>query len=51
VAVGERFQSGMRGCAIELVVKGAVLVQHAIENVGCDPPRRETGNFGRHCKS
>ena len=51
VAIGERFQSGMGAGAVELVVEGAVLVQHAVENVGRDPPRRETGNFGRNCKS
>jgi hypothetical protein len=37
--------------AIELVVEGAVLVQHTVENVGGDPPGREAGNFGRNCKS
>ena len=51
VAVGERFQSGMRARAVELVVKGALLVQDAIENVGRDAPRRETGHFGRYCES
>ena len=47
VAIGERLQSGMRACAVELVVEGAMLVQHAVENVGRDPPRRETGHFGQ----
>jgi hypothetical protein len=28
-----------------------VLVQHAIENVGRDPARREAGHFGRYCES
>src|ERR1700712_1671819 len=32
--------------AVELVVEGAVLMQHAIENIRCDPPRRETRHFG-----
>jgi hypothetical protein len=41
----------MRAGAVELVVKRAVLVQYAVENVGCNPPRREAGNFGRNCKS
>ncbi len=37
--------------AIELIVEGAVFVQHAVENVGGDPSRREAGHFGRNCKS
>ena len=51
VAIGQRLQSGMGAGAVELVVERAVLVQHAVENVRCDPPRRETGHFGRYCKS
>ena len=46
VAIGERLQSGMGGGAVELVVERAVLVQHAVENIRRDPPRRETGHFG-----
>jgi len=30
----------MRSSAIELVVECAVLMENAIENVRCDPPRR-----------
>jgi hypothetical protein len=41
----------MGGRAIELVVERAVLVQDAVENVGGDPPRRETRHFGGNCKS
>jgi hypothetical protein len=26
--------------AVELVIKGAMLVQHAVENIRRDPPRR-----------
>jgi hypothetical protein len=37
IAIGQRFQTGMRAGAVELVVEGAVLVQDAVENVGCDP--------------
>ncbi|MGY2931232.1 hypothetical protein ACVWZ6_000834 [Bradyrhizobium sp. GM6.1] len=46
VAVGERLQSGMGAAAVELLVKCAVLVQHAVDDVGGNPPRRETGHFG-----
>ena len=35
----------MRACAIELVVKGAMLVQDAVENVSGDAPCRKTGHF------
>jgi hypothetical protein len=45
VTIGQRLQSGMGAGAVKLVVEGAVLVQHAVENVGCDPARRETGHF------
>ena len=51
VAVGQRFQSGMGAGTVELVVEGAVFMEDAIENVGRDSPRGETGNFGRGCKS
>ena len=40
VAIGERLQSGMRAGAVELVIEGAMLVQHAVENIRRDPPRR-----------
>jgi len=33
--------------AVELVIGRAVLVQDAVDNVGSDPPRRETRHFGR----
>jgi hypothetical protein len=36
----------MRGGAIELIVKRAVLMQHAVENIGRDPARRETRHLG-----
>src|SRR3569832_2178199 len=45
VAIGKTFQCGMGGSAIELFVERAVLVQDAVENVGCDPPCRETWHF------
>ena len=51
VAIGERLQSGMRGGAIELLVERPVLVQHAVKNIRCDPPRRKTGHFGWQGKS
>ena len=51
VAIGKVLQSRMRAGAVELVVEGAVFVQYAVENVGCDPPRREAGHFGGNCKS
>jgi hypothetical protein len=37
----------MGGGAVELVVEGTMLVQHAVQYVGCDPPCRETGHFSR----
>jgi len=46
VTVGECLQSRMRSRAVELVVKCAVLVQHAVENVGGDPSCRKAGHFG-----
>jgi hypothetical protein len=51
VAIGQRFQAGMRAGAVELIIECAVLVQHAVEDVGRDAARRETGDFGRNCKS
>jgi hypothetical protein len=36
----------MRGRALELIVKGAMLLQYAVEHVRCDPPRCEAGHFG-----
>ena len=51
VAIGQRLQSGMGGGAVELFVERAVLVQHAVENIRCDPPRRETGHLGWQCES
>jgi hypothetical protein len=47
VAIGERLQGRMGGRPVELVVEGAVLVQHAVQDIGGDPPRRETGHFSR----
>ncbi len=46
VAIGQRLQPGMRGGAVELLVERPMLVQHAVKNIRCDPPRRETGHFG-----
>jgi hypothetical protein len=51
VAIRKRLQSGMRGRAVELLVERPVLVQHVVKNICCDPPRRETGHFGRQCES
>ena len=51
VAVGQRLQPGMGGGAVELVVERAALVQHAVENIRRDPPRRETGHLGGRCES
>ena len=50
VAIGQCLQAGMRAGAVELIVKGAMLVQHAVENISRDPPRRETWHFGRYCE-
>src|SRR5256885_5349002 len=46
-----RSQRRMRGRAVELFIERAMLVQHAVQNVGGDPPCRETGHFGRYCES
>ena len=45
VAVGERLQAGMGARAVELIVEGAMLVQHAVENISRDPSRGEAGHF------
>ena len=41
----------MGGGAIELLIKCAMFVQDAIEDVGCDPPRRKAGRFGWQSES
>ena len=41
----------MGGGAVELVVERAALVQYAVQNIGCDPPRREAGHLGGRCES
>jgi len=41
----------MGGGAIELVVEGAALVQHAVQNIRRDPPRGEAGHLGGGCES
>src|SRR5258708_39741538 len=46
VAIGQRFQSGMRCGTFELVVEGSLLVQYAVENVRRDSPCREAGYLG-----
>ena len=51
VTVGQRLQPGMRASAVELVVQGAVLVQHAVKNIGRNPPRGEAGHLGGGCVS
>src|SRR3954454_24475206 len=51
VAIGQRFQRRMRGRAVELFVERAMLVQDAVQNVGGNPPCRDTGHCGRYCES
>jgi hypothetical protein len=51
VTIGQRLQPGMCAGTVELIVKRALLVQHAVKDVCCDPPRREPGHFGWQCKS
>ncbi|MGY4456518.1 hypothetical protein ACVWYI_000478 [Bradyrhizobium sp. LB13.1] len=46
IAVGKRLQSGMGAAAVELLVKCAVLLQHAVDDVGSNPPRGKTRHFG-----
>jgi len=41
----------MSAAAVELVVERAVLVQHAVDDVSSNPPRRETGHFGRRSET
>ena len=41
----------MRGGAVELFVQRALLMQHAVENIRRDPPRRETRHLGWQCES
>ena len=41
----------MRARAVELIVKHAMLVQHAVQNIGRDPARGEAGDLGRRGKS
>ena len=48
IAVGELGQTRMCRRAVELLVKRTAAAQHAIENVGSDAPRGETGGFGRY---
>ena len=45
VTVGECLQAGMGAGAVELIVEGAMLVQHAVEDISRDPPRGEAGDF------
>jgi hypothetical protein len=40
VAIGKILQARMRAGAVELVIERTPLVQHAVENIGCNPPRR-----------
>jgi hypothetical protein len=40
VAIGKILQARMRAGAIELVIERAPLVQHAVENIRRNPPRR-----------
>ncbi len=47
VAVGQRLQSGMGTAAVELIVERAVLVQHAVDDVGGNPSCRKAWHFGR----
>src|SRR5882724_1616027 len=36
----------MRGGAVKLLIECPALVQHAVQNIRRDPPRRETRHFG-----
>jgi hypothetical protein len=36
----------MCAAAVELLVKRAVLLQNAVDDVGGNPPSRKTGHFG-----
>ena len=51
IAIGQRLQRWMCADAVELIVKGAVLVQDAVEDVRRDPACRETGHLGWPCES
>ena len=45
VTIGKRLETWMGAGTVELIVEGAMLVQHAVEDVGRDPPRSEAGHF------
>jgi hypothetical protein len=51
VPIGQHLQAGVGPCAVELVVKRALFVEDAVENIRRDPPRRETWHFGGTCES
>ncbi len=51
IAIRKRLQSRMSANAVELIVEHAVLVQHAIKNIGRDPARCEAGYLGGRDKS
>ncbi len=51
IAIGKRFQPGMRAAAFKLLVEGPVFVQHAVEDVRRNPPRREAGHLDGRCES
>ena len=46
VAVRKRFQSGMSGRTVELLVEHAVLVQNTVQNIGRNPARCEASDLG-----
>src|ERR1700722_16764197 len=41
----------MRGAAVELLIQRPVLVQHAVQNVCRDPPRRQARHLGWQSES
>ena len=45
VAIGQRGEIGMRGLVVELLVERSSAPQHAVEDVGGDPARREAGRI------
>jgi hypothetical protein len=45
----KRCKIRVRGAIVELFVERALTAQHAVEDVDCNPPRREAGRVALGC--